>query len=270
MVSLQKATYLGEAVQLKELGGVIASITQYPDIAIAEKMHCHENFVLSMVLQGGNLEKRKDRSVERMAGTVTCHNPGEPHQSLHMQRASMHINIEVTQNFLEKYNVQPRADMLEKASGAATNFLMLKLYNELLAGDTTPINIEAPVLHLIKFHGKAEHDGNAPAWVKKVREALYDRWDDAPTLVELSAIANLHPVNLSAYFPSYFGCTIGEYRRKIKMEKALLLLGQPSVPLTSIAYECGFADQSHFVRVCKEITGWRPKNLRSLLKNQRH
>jgi len=71
-------------------------------------------------------------------------------------------------------------------------------------------------------------------------------------------------VNLSGYFPKYFGCTIGEYRRKLKVEKALEPVKYSRLSLTAIAYQAGFADQSHITRTCKELTGWNPKQLKAM------
>lgn len=57
----------------------------------------------------------------------------------------------------------------------------------------------------------------------------------------------------------YFGCTLVDYMRKIKVDKALYYLNHTSKTLTEVAYECGFADQSHFTRVFKTYTGCTPK-----------
>ncbi|MGB1004752.1 MAG: helix-turn-helix domain-containing protein [Salibacteraceae bacterium] len=37
------------------------------------------------------------------------------------------------------------------------------------------------------------------------------------------------------------------------------LLKNTSLSTTEIAYECGFADQSHFIRTFKNLNGFTPK-----------
>jgi AraC family transcriptional regulator len=46
--------------------------------------------------------------------------------------------------------------------------------------------------------------------------------------------------------------------RKLKIDKALSLVKSGEESLTSVAYECGFADQSHFIRTFKQMTGFLP------------
>lgn len=265
MIALQKSCYLGQLINIKQAGGVIASVTSYPDVTYAENMHYHENFVLSLVLKGGNIEKTKSKNIERFPGTVTCHDAGEPHQSTLMQSGSCHVNLEVPDQFMLAYGLQPQAAALENSSADA-RFLMFKIYKELFIDDQdSSLSIESSLLHLLQFAGKHHYGAGVPAWVLKTREVLYDRWDETLCLNELAIIAALHPANLSGYFPTYFGCTIGEYRRKIKIEKAFELLKSGNCSLTAVAHKCGFADQSHFTRTCKQLTGWSPKHLKKII-----
>jgi len=265
MLALQSARYLGRLNHSKETGGLLASITSYPNLSYAENLHYHETFVLSLVLKGGNLEKRKKSEIERIPGTVTCHDAGAPHQSTRMRPDSCHVNLEITEQFMKTYELDTQAAALEKGSPADARFLMLKIYQELVTNDQESLlSIESALLHLLQFAGRYDHRQGLPAWVLKVREALYDKWNENLTLSELALIANLHPVNLSGHFPRYFGCTMGEFRRKVKMEKALELLKCRDLSLTAIAHDCGFADQSHFTRICKDLTGWNPKQLKAM------
>ncbi|MDQ1855358.1 helix-turn-helix domain-containing protein [Chryseobacterium sp. WLY505] len=59
---------------------------------------------------------------------------------------------------------------------------------------------------------------------------------------------------------------MGEYLRKLKLNKSLELLSS-SHSLTDIAMECGFSDQSHFIRCFKENIGITTLKYRNLLKN---
>jgi AraC family transcriptional regulator len=182
-----------------------------------------------------------------------------------MLPGSCHVNLEITDQFMKTYGLHTHAAVLEKSNPADARFLMLKIYKEVLANDQESLlSIESSLLHLLQFAGKSDHRQGSPAWVLKVSEALYDKWNENLTLSELALIANLHPANLSGYFPQYFGCTMGEFRRKIKIERALELLKYRDLSLTAIAHNCGFADQSHFTRICKELTGWNPKQLKAM------
>jgi AraC family transcriptional regulator len=262
ILSLQKGRYLGRRNQSFHSDTLIATITSYPISIDAESLHYHETFVTSLVLTGGNLEKRRNREIERTPGVVTYHDVGDLHRNTRILPDSRHVNLEVTEKFFSQYGLTGNATALEKHNPADARFLMLKIYRELLINDTDSfISIESAVLHLFKIVERLTISSVPPRWTSRVKEALYDRWEERVTLDELALIANLHPANLSGYFPRFFGCTLGEYRRKIKAEKALELIRTSELSLTEIAYRCGFADQSHFSRTFKQLTGWTPKKL---------
>jgi AraC-like DNA-binding protein len=58
---------------------------------------------------------------------------------------------------------------------------------------------------------------------------------------------------------------LGEYIRKLKIEKSLIFLHKND-SLSEIAFDCGFADQSHFIRCFKENIGITPLKYRKILK----
>jgi YesN/AraC family two-component response regulator len=111
-----------------------------------------------------------------------------------------------------------------------------------------------------------DYTDRQPLWQGHLKELLYAHYDQPLSLTTIAAQLHLHPVYLCQQFPKLFQCTLGEYVRKIKIEKATerLLMGDP-VLLTSLAYECGFADQSHFIRLFKKHTGFTPLVFRKLV-----
>ena len=54
-----------------------------------------------------------------------------------------------------------------------------------------------------------------------MKEIIEDRWDEFISLNELAVVFNVHPVTISKYFKKHYKCTLGDYMRKIKIEKAL-------------------------------------------------
>jgi AraC family transcriptional regulator len=105
---------------------------------------------------------------------------------------------------------------------------------------------------------------NKPQWVSLLQEILNDRWNEQLTLNELCTLTQVHPVTISKNFTKYFTCTLGEYMRKLKIDRSIRLIKNQNLSLTDIAFECGFADQSHFIRTFKELTGWLPKKFQQL------
>ena len=58
------------------------------------------------------------------------------------------------------------------------------------------------------------------------------------------------------------GCTIGEYLRRLRADRACRRLADDQAPLAAIAAECGYADQSHMTREIRRRYGRSPSALR--------
>jgi AraC family transcriptional regulator len=138
------------------------------------------------------------------------------------------------------------------------------VYKECLINDN---DSDASITTLLLNAFEPVHEKNertSKKWVAQIEEVLRDRWNENVSLTELSNDLNLHPVSISRGFPKHFQCTFGEYSRKIKIDKAVSLIKRSDKSLTEIALECGFFDQSHFIRTFKEVTGFTPKEYRRL------
>jgi len=100
-----------------------------------------------------------------------------------------------------------------------------------------------------------------PVWARELREIIQDQVDTnlSLSLKEISRDLNIHPAYLSRAFSKYFdNLTFGKYIRKMRIEKAIHLLGESQYTLSEIAYLTGFSDQSHFIRIFKQHTGMPP------------
>ncbi len=265
MISLKKGTYLGRLGTSINDDHVIACMTSYCEVELYEKMHYHENPHISFVLHGRSLEKRKNVEIERLPGKITFYHSGEVHQSTSIHNSSIHINLELEQEFLAEYGMNESAlDCVIKKNPDA-KFLLLRVYKELIVDDDkSAISIRMLLLDLLNHSLIFQEKQKNHSWVHNVEEILRNCWDQQLSLDHLSAVVNIHPVTISKKFHDYYCCTLGEYMRKLKIEKALTLIKNSKQSLTEIAFECGFADQSHFTRTFKCFTGFLPHNYRKL------
>jgi AraC family transcriptional regulator len=67
-------------------------------------------------------------------------------------------------------------------------------------------------------------------------------------------------------FQSAFGYGPGDYLRKARLEASTAMLCQSSRPITEIAAECGFYDQSHFDRCFRLAMGISPSQYRNSMR----
>jgi AraC family transcriptional regulator len=146
-----------------------------------------------------------------------------------------------------------------------TKFIILKIFKESLVSDAfSGDTINMLFAQLSNSNAHLERFEKSPFWVKSLSELLNDCWNENPTLQDLAQVLNLNPITISKHFPKYFGCTLGEYMRRIKINRSLSLIQSNPGNLTEIAFQCGFSDQSHFIRTFKNQTGFLPKQFQKL------
>lgn len=261
-LALNQGRYLREMVKLPQIKSNVF-VTTHLETAATDLLHYHETVHLSFVLNGGIIDKRKTSETEIISGELMFFHAGEPHQSIYCGFPVKNISIELESDFFRENFITETT--LKNAITQSPNikFTMLKIYKELSKDDEfSDSSIELLLLSLINDNNFNEK--TRPLWLNKIIELLHDNWNEEISINDLANCVNIHPKTISKYFPRYFACTLGEYRRKIKIEKSLSLIKTSKSSLTEIAQECGFYDQSHFTGAFKQLTGFRPRQFRKL------
>jgi AraC family transcriptional regulator len=261
MLALGKGAYLGKVLDSSQTDGILAGVTSYRQDDGAGLMHYHENSHLSFVLSGGGVEKRKSSEFERLPGQLMFFHAGEWHQCINKLFPARNLNLEIEAVFLGDNHLTEAALNSSVLKNPAAKFIMLKVYKELLTDDEfSGHSIRMLLLNLSRAGQKSYPPKGLPPWISVLKEVLNDRWDERLSLKDLSEAVGVHPVTISKFFPKYFSCTFGEYMRRLKIEKSLQLIKTSPASLTEVAQECGFADQSHFTRTFKHLTGFLPNH----------
>ncbi len=114
--------------------------------------------------------------------------------------------------------------------------------------------------------------GHVPIWLKRAREALHAHFHEPLRLSTLAGWVGIHPVHLAREFRKHHRCSVGQYMRKLRIESASRKLVESELPLAAIAVEVGFANQAHFSRIFKLVTGISPARYRAVSSaaNRRH
>jgi AraC-like DNA-binding protein len=85
--------------------------------------------------------------------------------------------------------------------------------------------------------------------------------DDFPDNMETLALRyGITARYLQKLFLQHTGLTPKLFNKINRFQNSLLLVAKQNASLTSIAYECGYFDQSHFIRDFKSFTGSTPSN----------
>ncbi|WP_163409853.1 helix-turn-helix domain-containing protein [Flavobacterium ajazii] len=264
MQSLSKGQFFGETNRRINFNGLTLTDTEYTHEKV--DWHYHENPYFTFILQGNVLEGNRKEIYHCSAGSLLFHNWDDAHYNIKPPGFTRGFQIEIEQKWLSQWGLDTY-DL--QGSFAIKNpdvkLIFYKLFREsLLQENTCQLATESLLLGAfdnLKSQNKIQ-TGPAPFWVNSLRELLHEETHKNLSLSYLSELFDLHPVHLSRYFPKFFGCSLGEYLRKIKVEKSLALLSHHNKSLVEIALDAGFSDQSHFNRCFKENIGLTPLEYR--------
>ena len=90
----------------------------------------------------------------------------------------------------------------------------------------------------------------------------------AISVTELASVACLSKKQFERLFNELVGANPKEYARVVRFQKSLKLLQHCSEDTNQaqLAYQCGYADQSHFIREFKQFSGYTPLSLLNVCK----
>jgi transcriptional regulator GlxA family with amidase domain len=108
-----------------------------------------------------------------------------------------------------------------------------------------------------------QYQGHLNAGVHQVQQYLINNPLTDAGIDELATIAHLSPRHLTRVFRQACGISIGEFRLRLRLERARTLLAHSDLKLEAIAAECGFADARQLRRLWSKHFGASPSAGRS-------
>lgn len=267
MKQLHTGEFYGKTNQTIHLNGITLTDTEYTLDRV--DWHYHENAYFTFILQGNVIEGNKKEVYNCDAGSLLFHNWQEPHYNIKPEGYTRGFHIELKNTWFDTldFNIN-RLQGSMKIANVDLKFLLYKIFKETkIEDDHTELSIETLILQTLATMFRERNltlDKN-PIWVHRIKEILFYDFSENLSLDYLSKTLDIHPVHLSRDFSKYFNCNLGEYLRKLKIEKSYALLPDKQLSLTEIAYGCGFSDQSHFNRCFKSVSGMSPKKFRKII-----
>ncbi len=230
--------------------------------------HAHPQAVFCIGLTGTCSEVFAGKSRRYEASTVSflpahqCHSLDFP---LADTRA---FSIEVGDRWIESAReASLRLDDSVHADGGSLSGLMMRVYGELRHQDSaSPVAIQGLVMEMLAaVSRKSSNRSDRPPqhWLVRAEEFLRESFTERSTLAQVASVVGLHPVHLAREFRRVHGCTIGEYIRRLRVERACRRLSSSDESLAAIGAGAGFADQSHFSRTFKRLMGMTPTQYRA-------
>lgn len=251
-----------------ELPGVNLAIVQVESSGKSIGWHYHENPHLTFVLRGAVIEGTKKEVHECSPGKLLFHSSFEPHYNARTDGHATCLHVDFADNYLDDFGAQKRRlQGIFSIRDPGIKFSCYRMFREaMICDELSAVSIHSLTLDILGRLLIAENgqENSRPSWVHRLEDILRSDYSETLSLTYLSRELSIHPVHLSRSFSRYFYCTLGEYVRKVRVERSLALMSGGDRSLTDIASTCGFSDQSHFTRSFKEIMGVTPSAYRKL------
>ncbi|MBS1726223.1 MAG: helix-turn-helix transcriptional regulator [Armatimonadetes bacterium] len=252
-----------------ETPSVVVTEALYPSEVMGE-LHAHSWPYFKVVLNGMYRELEKNRSIEHHRQSIATQPKDEPHRT-HIAACGLHyLRVDLAPSFIDQ--IDDRLDCKQRnlfwepqniKSGPLLH-LGSKLYSAWKNWDfASPLILEGLILEITGEVLRANQPEHAyPAWMKKLEDRLQSNLEAGTSLADLSLELGVHPVMMARWFRRKHRQSIGEYVRALRVERATHDLLHSNLTLGEIAIRAGFADQSHFGRVVKRLTGATPGDIR--------
>ena len=232
--------------------------------------HAHELSFFALLL-GGDYRERYGREHKQFGPFTLAYRPaGVPHQDEIGPRGVRFFEIEIRPSWRRR--IQECSGSLDTAhdecAGGGMLWLAVKLFRETHAPEEDgDLLIEGLLAELVGAvaHMPREATKDAPQWLGRVVDMLEAEYCERLTLEDLAQEAGVHPVHLSRVFRRCAGEGIGEYVHRLRIRAACEKMLSSRMSLAEISLATGFADQSHFTRSFRRITGMSPGALRQLV-----
>jgi AraC family transcriptional regulator len=264
---LAPGTVLGRRLRGCQVAGFILTEAYFPANAVLPA-HCHENGFFRLITAGVSTDISGGKRFLGEAASMVYHAAAESHANV-WHRAGRSFIIELPADATDRVGEGPTR-ILERGQtfpSGPTVHTALRVLREFQHMDSlSPLALEGLILELLAVACRCAgliRRPHPPAWLRRAKELLDDCPTKAHRLRAVAAAAGVHPGHLARAFRNHYDCTLGDYLRRLRVERACRLL-RGNAPVAEIALAAGFADQSHFSAVFKRHMGMTPAVYRTI------
>ena len=262
---LEAGRYFGETVRRRDTTSLAVSEIRFAPRASLPR-HSHDRSIFNFVLFGGYVEYSDWETCECLPPVMLFHPAGQIHWERFSRAGARCLTVEFDPAWIDSLAGDHHA--LERPlifRRGEWTWLAGPLRQELyVRDDLSPMVVEAYVRLLLAAGVRSAHHGSAPPpFLQRACALLNDRFTEHLELGEVARDLGVHPTHLARAFRRHFRTSPGEYVRRLRVEFACRELASSRRSLSEIARLAGFADQSHFTRTFKRLTGTTPARYRS-------
>jgi AraC family transcriptional regulator len=232
--------------------------------------HSHELPFFALLLEGHYGERYGRRESQFGPFTIMFRPAGVPHQDEIGPRGLRFFEIELRPSWQKRLAECSAAldAARDDTAGGPLLWLGMKLFREIESSAAPDdLTVESLLVEILVLAARTRctESRHTPPWLSRVLDKLKTEHARRLTLAELAREAGVHPVHLSRVFRRCAGEGIGDYVHRLRVRAACEQMLAPGASLADLSFNNGFADQSHFTRSFRKITGMTPAAFRSEL-----
>lgn len=222
--------------------------------------HAHQAGFVSLMLQGDYRETAGFTQFAYQPFSCIYHPPAMEHHDAIGRAGVTLLTLEFKEDLFEaadfnSVNLRPIIDL----SGKQPAWELMDLYRRIGSASTNQLDIEsrAAALAFSIVRNSARMPRNLHS-LRRACEYMRAHFRGNLTLAQVARAVGVHPVYLGQIFRQELHQTLGEYLNHIRVQAAADRLAYSDLPLSNIALDFGFYDQSHFTRIFRRYTGATP------------
>lgn len=249
---LAHAQFFGDRQSQRSVAGfTVASMCADPTLQV--ERHTHETAHFIVLLSGQYVTTARGADAVCVRPAIIYNPPGTTHRD-RFRRVGGRVDGSFLSIAVDRTRMSDVAGSLSLVDDPIYTHerhavrLGMRLAAEMRArSDASILAIEAICLELFA-PAVVEHRAkrmSAPAWLRVARDLIHDHCVEGTCIADIAHACDVHPVYLARAFRNFLGCSPGDYLRRCRIERAARLLASTATPISLVALQCGYADQSH-------------------------
>lgn len=231
--------------------------------------HLHPGYYsFSLVLDGYADLVLQDQVFQARAGDLVMIPANAPHQTI-VADFFTNIIIRVSTLLTDQMIGHSTQSLLIRQPHAYSIFL--EWYQQLRqAGNDqlNPVFIRSFVQDMAALkEDEGEPKDSALSPVDKARLFMHQHYGESIQLQQLSEVSHMSASHFQRQFKRFFGISPIRYLQSLRVDRAKGLIKQ-NHPMTHVAYQTGFYDQSHFNKYFKLLTGMAPSQYQTAIQQE--
>ncbi|MEM7204824.1 MAG: AraC family transcriptional regulator [Planctomycetota bacterium] len=245
-----------------DLGGAEIYETRYP-AGRTQPRHAHDYTKVSFVLAGSVVERVHGATRPVRALEAIVKPAGTEHSDAFGARGAWLLTLrlppshDADHDALDQYRLASASDF---GRAAVTTIAALRG----LAPSAAAATGLRRLLAALRAPEPAATTASPPLWLAPTVDAIHATYQQPILVGDLARRAGVHPVHFARVFRRHVGCTVRDYRRRLRLQAAATAMALGDQPLAEVAVASGFADQPHMSRLFKQWAGLSPRRYRAL------